>query len=373
MFSYPGYLDIRERATSFEQVAAFATALVGVSESGEATSRRVFTFAVSDGYFETFGDVLAAGRDFTAGETAPRANRPVAVVSHGFWSRHGFDPDLLGQTVNVNGTTFTIVGITRQGFTGTSLVGPELWVPLGVYGSSVLNFLPDAPEPDFSARDGETLFLVGRLRSGTSTDAANAELETLATQLAQAHPDPGGGQTLSVAAPSKLGISTRPQTDREPRLLALLLSLLAGVVLLVACLNLANLLLARGSARRTEIAIRRSLGGGRARIVPPAAHRGTAGSRWRGASSVSSWRSGRSTSSWRRSRRSSRSASPSTPPDSTGGCWPRPWAFRSWPRSPSDSGRPGRSRVASRRTTSPGPRRRSDGQVGLPGRAASLP
>ena len=129
-FSYPAYTDIRDRANSFSDVAAFTLAFVGVGEAD--STRRVFAAVATRGYFSTLGVNLRMGRTFTEDEERPGSNAQVAMVSDRYWKSQGGDPALLGKTVQINTRPFTIVGIAPPGFTGTSsLAAPEAWVPTG--------------------------------------------------------------------------------------------------------------------------------------------------------------------------------------------------------------------------------------------------
>ena len=142
-FSYPAYVDVRDRSTSFSQVMAFNLSFVGIGE-GEAT-RRGFASAVSPNYFATLGVDLLAGRTFTADEDRPGSLATVAVVSYDYWKRHGGDPSMLGTTVRVNSRPFTVIGIAPRGFTGTSvMVSPDVWVPLGAHALVANDFMSTA-------------------------------------------------------------------------------------------------------------------------------------------------------------------------------------------------------------------------------------
>ena len=184
------------------------------------------------------------------------------------WRKTGFDEGLLGRTVAINGRPFTVVGITPEGFTGTlALVAPEMWLPLSVH--DLLGNVFDDGKPSFGLGDRRThrLMLAGRLIDGVGEAAAAARLESFGRQLAQAYPAENRDQTVMLHPLSRLGASTAPSDENEVSKVSSLLLGMAGVVLFIACLNLANMMLARGAARRKEIAIRLAVGGGRTRIV----------------------------------------------------------------------------------------------------------
>ncbi|HLY18512.1 MAG TPA: ABC transporter permease [Bryobacteraceae bacterium] len=262
-FSYPNYVDLREKNQVFSSLMAHDMAMVGVAE-GDVT-RRVFADVVSSNYFATFGVPLFQGRAFTDAEERPGSNSTVAIVSYSYWRKTG-DRNLLGKSIRINGRIFTIVGIAPEGFTGTTaLISSELYLPLGAYQSVINDF--EGHGRSLEARDHHTLILVGRLRPGVTAQRADAQLAVAAAQLEKAYPGENRNQTFMTSPLSRLNISTNPSNDAELRMPAILLLSMAGVVLLIASLNLANMMLARGTARRKEIAIRLAIGGGRGRIV----------------------------------------------------------------------------------------------------------
>ena len=263
-FSYPNYRDLRDRATVLASVAAHNVTLVGVGDG--TVTRRVFADIVSANYFEAFGSPLTLGRAFTPAEEEPDANVRVAIISHAFWERAGRDADILGQTIRVNGDLLTIVGVTGEGFTGSSvLLGPELWLPLGSYGSTTPALMGEARS--LSERGHHALIVVGRLRAGLTQETAAPELEAIAARLEQAYPAENADQTFRAAPLPRLSVTTIPITEGQFSAISILVLAMSGVVLLIACLNLANMLLARGATRRREIAIRLSLGGARGRVI----------------------------------------------------------------------------------------------------------
>ena len=262
-FSYPNYLDIRDNNQTFASVAAMNLALVGIQE-GDNT-RRTLAAVVSSNYFSTLGVTLLKGRPFRAEEEKP-GGELTAIATYPFWKKKGEDPQLVGKPVRINGHLFTIVGITPQGFTGTTaLLSPEIFVPLSAY-RIVMNDFEGHVRP-LAARDNDTLIVVGRLKPGVTLHAADARLTVTASQMEKAYPAENKDQSLLVQPLARLGVSTSPQTDSILRLPAIMLLSLAGVVLLIASLNLANMMMAKGTARRKEIAIRLAIGGSRRRIV----------------------------------------------------------------------------------------------------------
>ena len=264
-FSYPTYLDIRERNSVFSGVMAHNLAMVGLGEKG--STRRAFTDVVSANYFTVMGVNPILGRAFRPEEETPGRAAAVAIVSHNYWSKRGLDPALLGSTITIDNRPFTVIGVMPKGFTGTAQIfAPEIWLPLGVY-DEVANDFETENKEKLDDRNGRQLMVVGRLKPEMTTVAAALALKTLAADLERAYPVEQKDQTFTLEALSRFSMSTSPSGSNNSKRLAPLLFGMSGVVLLVACLNLANMLLARGTARRKEIAIRLALGAGRARIV----------------------------------------------------------------------------------------------------------
>jgi len=262
-FSYPTYRDIREQNTVFSDVMGFNLALIGLGQKGD--TRRAFAAVASSNYFSVLGVPLARGRAFLPEEET--RNAPVAIASYSYWQKHNLDPTVLGSQVLINGQAFTIVGIAPKGFTGTlQILSPEVWLPLSVY-DQVANDFGAKDKTTMEDRNGTQLRIIGRLKPGMSAAAAKPALEGLAANLEKAYPVEQKNQTFITAPLSRISVSTNPAAGRGVKSIAPLLLGMAVVVLLVACLNLANMLLARGTARRKEIAIRLALGGSRWRIV----------------------------------------------------------------------------------------------------------
>ena len=263
--SYPNYLDLREGTTDiFANLAAFSTVFVGL-DVGEG-ARRTLASAVTANYFQIFGQPLALGRPFTAEEERLGADIRVAIISHSLWQQRGADPNVLGRPVRVNGEPFTVVGVAPKGFTGTSIPGPEVWLPLGAHdtfstearaGRAPVRRARGARVDRCGAAPGWHL---GRdRRAGTRHRCPPARAGVSGGQRRLHARDVG-------AFASHVHARSRKWRGRLRRL-ALLLMVMPAIVLLVACLNLADLLLARGQVRRQEMAIRSSLGGGRGRLT----------------------------------------------------------------------------------------------------------
>ena len=257
-FAYANYVDIRDGNDVFESLAAHTFSMVGLP-AGD-TTRQSFVEVVSSNYFDTLGVRLAAGRAFTLEEERPASRIPVVIVRH----EHA---DLLGRTIKINAIDFTVVGVAPPKFTGTmALLSPDMWLPLGMF-DVVVNDIFKNNGSGLADRKNLSLVLAGRLKPGVTVANAGPRLDVLSRQLERAYPAENKDQLLTVNPLPRLGTSTSPSSDAGPAGAAAFLMGLSGVVLLIACLNIANMLLARGSSRRKEIAIRLAIGGGRARIV----------------------------------------------------------------------------------------------------------
>jgi len=263
-FSYPEFMALSEPNEIFSDLGAMEYTSAGV-RFGDST-RRSITFLVSEGYFRIHGVQPALGRVFTAEESHAGAAMPVAVLSNALWQRLGAKSDIVGGPLRINGQVFTVVGVMPRTFSGgNALIGPELWLPLGARDliTSYINTKSDGLPLDHP-RSFE-LNLIARLRPGITPQAAAARLPALAARLDTIKADAAAGpRTLVVQEPSRINLSPEPSKDEENlKTYAVLLIGLAGVVLLIACLNLANLMLARGTARAREFAIRTAVGASR--------------------------------------------------------------------------------------------------------------
>src|SRR5213593_4469694 len=264
-FSYPAYTDLRDRSNVFESLMAHTFSTIGIGE-GDAV-KQTFAAIVSANYFQTLGVPLAAGRPFTLDEERPGARAPVAIASYAIWRKEGLSPSFVGSTVQINGTPFTVVGVAARGFTGTmSLMSPQWWFPLGSY-DVVVNEVFKQRTTGLTDRGNYAVNVAGVLKPGIGRAAADQALDAFAKQLDAEYVGTDHDQTFLVAGQPRMSVSSEPESESELVSFSALLTLMGVLVLVVACLNLANLLLARGTARRREIAIRQALGSGRARIV----------------------------------------------------------------------------------------------------------
>ena len=266
-FAYNEFSALRENSDVFADVAATGFALAGIGR--EEAMRRSFVFLTSENFFSLMGVTPAVGRFFDVAECRPDANMPVAVASYAYWKKLGGRSDLIGKPLTVNGQIYTLIGVAPDGFSGVSaLLAPDLWLPLGVYSKLGSAFSDTSGKMDLAAPKNYTLNLIARMRSGLTIEATKARLPALAKRLTAIQPpDSTGARELQIQTPSRFSISTSPEDDGPIGLIGTLLLAMAAAVLLIACLNLANMLLARGANRAKEIALRLALGASRWRIV----------------------------------------------------------------------------------------------------------
>jgi predicted permease len=262
--SYADYLHYRDQQKSLSGLAAYARVPVRL-RSGDRLEQ-IGAELVTGNFFGVLGLNAAQGRLFTLADDQTRGAHPVAVISHRLWrERFNLAPQAVGQTLNLNGQDYSIIGVAPERFSSVVLdwgKQPDVWLPIMMQPQA----LPVHDGVDvLQNRDARWLLLVGRLRDGVELARAEAELKTLSAQIAAAWPQHNAGRQALVLPIAQARFW--PEYRQEISRLLAMLQMLVGLALLVACFNVANLLLARAAGRAAETGIRLALGAGPWRLL----------------------------------------------------------------------------------------------------------
>ena len=258
-FGYPDYVDYRDHTSSLVGLAAHCPTPLSFTKD---TTERLRGDLVTGNYFSVLGVTPAVGRLFTDEDDRQPGAHPVAVLSYGFWMRaFGGDPGVVGNGIKLNGFDFTIVGVASRDFGGTETGEPyDIWIPIMMQVEAMPRTLG---RHWFNDRSAGWLGLFGRLRDGVSVDRAQSELATIARGIEQNNPDTNEGRGVSVL--SGVGLDSDDRASLGEFMTLLFVAVI--VLLLIACGNVANLLLLRAAGRQREIAVKLALGATRGRIV----------------------------------------------------------------------------------------------------------
>src|SRR5690348_16919942 len=261
--SFPNYQDYAQQANVFTGLAAFAGPLPLTLSGGEKPKQYQGSLVTAN-YFDVLGVNAVLGRTFRPDEDQHPGGDSVVVISYGFWSREfGGSHDVLGRSLTLNGNSYTVIGVTPPLFKGTFLFASsdQIWIPSSMHSRVLEGFF----ESNFQDRRFLDFTCFGRLKPGVSVQEGNTAVHTIASRLEQQYPKENSGRsaTLSPLADAALGIN---QHDQIAKAGGVLLGIV-GLVLLIACVNMANLLLAQTARREKEMCLRSALGAGSSRLV----------------------------------------------------------------------------------------------------------
>jgi predicted permease len=261
--SYPNFQDYARNSTVFSGLSCIVGPLP-LTWSGGAEPKQVFGQMVSANYFEVLGLRPAVGRFFVADEDSKLGGNNVAVLSYSLWvNKLGSDPNVVNKTLTLNATSYSVVGVAPRGFKGAFTFGnaEQVWLPVSMYPQVLAGFFKD----NFNDRRFLTTAVIGRLKDGVSMGEAEASVKTIASNLEREFPKDNASRSvaLTLLAEAAVGVNNRNQFV----LAGGLMMAIVGLVLLIACANLANLLLAQSASRQKEIGLRAALGASQVRMA----------------------------------------------------------------------------------------------------------
>ena len=255
--SFPNYRDFRDRNRTLSGLIGYRISPMNVETGGEAT--RVWGYLATGNYFQVLGIKPAAGRFFVQEDDRQPGAAPFAVLSYDSWQRRFLgDPAVIGRTIRINKLPYTIIGVAPRAFYGTELFyRPEIWVPM------MMQAQIEVGNPWLEARQTHNTWILGRLGPGVSAAQAEANLNSVAADLSRDYPGSNRNLHVKLTQPGLVGDALRGPV----KAFTLGVFMLAGLVLLIGCANLASILLAHGADRQREMALRVSIGASRARLI----------------------------------------------------------------------------------------------------------